>query len=199
MVERSIGAKSNVAIAILLSKRQPHERRFLAHPDRDLDPFKKCSRGFFKKILPRASPCILGRCLDPFTSQKSLRIDVMALGLAVLVVEDEALLTMLLEDLLDELGCKVIATATTLSAGIAEAERDDFDVAIIDVHLKGEPAWPLADRLQEVGKPFVIASGDDRAALLSRYPSTTILSKPYELDSLSQALQAAMNGQSNGA
>jgi len=123
----------------------------------------------------------------------------MALGLAVLVVEDEALLTMLLEDLLDELGCKVIATATTLSAGIAEAERDDFDLAILDVHLRGEPVWPLADRLQELGRPFVIASGDDSKTLLSRYPSATILSKPYELDSLSQALQAAMNGQSNGA
>ena len=113
------------------------------------------------------------------------------LGLCVLVVEDEPLLTMMLEELLDELGCTLAANASTVAHGLAEAKQREFDVAILDVHLRGEPVWPLADWLRDAKRPFVIASGDTRD-LLARYPSATILAKPYELGSLAEALKATM-------
>jgi DNA-binding response OmpR family regulator len=116
-----------------------------------------------------------------------------SLKLSVVIVEDEELLTMLLEDLLDELGCTVVATGTTVSTGAVALESERFDVAILDVNLRGEQVWPLADRLCNAGRPFILASGDDRHVLEKRYPAAAILPKPYELESLSRALQLATN------
>ncbi len=121
-----------------------------------------------------------------------------ALGLTVVIVEDEPLLTMLLEELLDELGCTLVCSATTVADGLAKVDSRDFDIAILDVHLRGEPVWPLADRLREASRPFIIASGDSREALLARYPLATILSKPYELESLSHALRSEMARHTDG-
>lgn len=115
----------------------------------------------------------------------------MRLGLSVVIVEDEPLLTMLLEELLEELGCKIVATASTVATGALELERHIFDIAVLDVHLRGELVWPLADQLRDAGQPFVLASGDEANALQARYPSATILSKPYELDALARALRFA--------
>ena len=113
------------------------------------------------------------------------------LNLAVVVVEDEPLLSMLMEDLLDEIGCTVAATASTVAAGLAAIEHMAFDIAILDVHLGREEVWPITDRLIEKGKAFILASGDDRDMLQERCPAATILAKPYELASLTRALRDA--------
>ena len=59
-----------------------------------------------------------------------------ALGLTVVVVEDEPLLSMLMEDLLDEIGCTVAATAATVAAGLSAVEHLAFNIAILDVHMR---------------------------------------------------------------
>jgi CheY-like chemotaxis protein len=110
-------------------------------------------------------------------------------GLSLLIVEDEPLLVMMLEDFSEELGCKIAAVATNLSEGMAKAESVTFDVAVLDINLKGELVWPLADRLSQAGKPFVVASGGDPRSLQQRYPTAAILAKPYDLDTLQRALQ----------
>lgn len=114
------------------------------------------------------------------------------LGLAVVVVEDEPMLLMLLEDMLDEIGCRLVASAATVGDGLAAVDEREFDIAILDVHLGRDVVWPLADHLVEEGKPFVLASGDDGRLLQDRYPSATILAKPYELDTLTKALSDAV-------
>lgn len=114
-----------------------------------------------------------------------------ALGLTVVVVEDEPLLSMLMEDLLDEIGCTVAATAATVAAGLSAVEHLAFDIAILDVHLGREEVWPITDHLIEKGKAFILASGDDRDMLQKRCPAATILAKPYELASLTRALEDA--------
>ncbi len=68
----------------------------------------------------------------------------------ILVVEDEPLIAMMLEDFLDTLGHRVAGTAESVGEALAEVEKGGFDVAIIDIQLKGgENAWPVADRLAE--------------------------------------------------
>lgn len=114
-----------------------------------------------------------------------------ALGLAVVVVEDEPVLLMLLEDMLDEIGCTLVASASTVAEGLATIAEREFDIAILDVHLGRDVVWPLSDELLERGKPFILASGDDGRLLQDRYPAATILAKPYELDSLTRALEDA--------
>jgi CheY-like chemotaxis protein len=66
----------------------------------------------------------------------------------VLIVEDEALVVMLLEDMLIDAGYVVSGTATAISQAlemVANAAAD-FDVAILDVNLRGQPIFPGAGR-----------------------------------------------------
>ena len=65
----------------------------------------------------------------------------------VLVVEDEMLIGMLLEDMLADLGHEVAAVVPRLKDALAAVERETFDLAILDVHLHGESAFPVADAL----------------------------------------------------
>ena len=109
---------------------------------------------------------------------------------SLLVVEDEPLIAMLLVDLLDELGCTVAAQASSVAEGLERANDTPFDAAILDVNLRGQPVWPLADALQEKGIRFVLATGYDGRQTQRRYPSAAVLAKPYALESLRQALGA---------
>jgi len=113
---------------------------------------------------------------------------------SILIVEDEPLISMMLEDFLDSLGHRVAGTAETLEDALAKADRGDFDVAIVDVQLKdGKNSWPLADRLADAGKPFILATGGHVEPPPERHAAVPVLSKPYTIDSIEPALEAACN------
>src|SRR2546423_3516918 len=83
----------------------------------------------------------------------------MAGGRSILIVEDEPLIAMMLEDFLDSLGHKVSGTCDTVQSALDEVEKGGFDLAILDVNLKGENVWPVAARPRANNVPFVIATG----------------------------------------
>ncbi len=107
-------------------------------------------------------------------------------GLRVLVVEDEALIALLLEDMLIELGAEFVGPFASLSAAVAAAGQDDFDVALIDMNLGAERADDVAAVLSERGIPFALASGEpDPAHSLGQ---TAVLQKPFTFDDIADAL-----------
>ena len=117
---------------------------------------------------------------------------------SVLVVEDEPLVAMLLVDFLEELGCTVAAQASSVAEGLERLNDTAFDLAILDVNLRGQPIWPVANALQEQGRPFVLASGYDGSQAQQRYTHAAILSKPYNLEGLRRAIETARNAQPEG-
>ena len=74
----------------------------------------------------------------------------------ILVVEDEPMIRMLLEDMLSELGYTVAAEAAGIEEALEATKNADFDLAILDADLKGQPALPVADALVTRGTPFVL-------------------------------------------
>ena len=64
----------------------------------------------------------------------------------ILVVEDELMIRMLLEDMLGELGYTVAAEAAHIDEALEAAKNADFDIAILDVNLNGQPISPVAER-----------------------------------------------------
>jgi CheY-like chemotaxis protein len=111
---------------------------------------------------------------------------------SVLIVEDEPLIAMMLEDFLDSLGHRVAATCESVEDALAHVERGEFDVAIIDVQLKdGKTVWPVADRLADSGKPFVLATGGHVEPPPERHAGAPVLSKPYTIDAIDPALASA--------
>jgi len=65
----------------------------------------------------------------------------------------------LMQDMLEEAGCRVAATVGTLDEALELARSRTFDLAFIDLNLRGIPAWPLADLLQTRGIPFAFVTG----------------------------------------
>jgi len=111
-------------------------------------------------------------------------------GLKLFVVEDEALVAMLLENLLDSLGCIVIDVAGSVSQAMRQMDRiaGEADAAILDVNLGTERVYPVADELEARGVPFLFATGYGPSGVGERYPGHTVLSKPYTKHMLVNAL-----------
>src|SRR6187200_2431178 len=86
-------------------------------------------------------------------------------GLRVLVVEDEMMVSMLIEDMLGDLGCTVVGPASRLDEAIALANASELDCAVLDMNLAGQSIFPLADLLRARGAPFAFATGYGDAGL----------------------------------
>ncbi|MFO1081463.1 MAG: response regulator [Reyranellaceae bacterium] len=117
-----------------------------------------------------------------------------AAPLRVLVVEDEVLVAMLIEDMLRELGCEVVALSGTLDDALRRAQADDLDVAVLDVNLNGRQSLPVADALRVRGLPFLFATGYGRKILGVAYDGVPVLQKPFGRDELRGALAKVLPG-----
>ena len=109
-------------------------------------------------------------------------------GLRVLVVEDEAMIAMLAEDMLEMAGCTLACSASTLGEGLAAAQREDFDVAMLDVNLDGENSGPIADALAARGMPFIFTTGYGSDGVPEHHSDRPVCAKPYVLADLHAAL-----------
>ncbi len=114
----------------------------------------------------------------------------------VLVVEDEMMISMLLEDMLGELGYETVGPASRLESALDMARDADVQAAILDVNLHGRPTWPVAEILRERGIPFMFATGYGAEGLAERYRSAPVLSKPFLRDELGRAMSSAIAAQS---
>ena len=111
-------------------------------------------------------------------------------GLRLFLVEDEALVAMLLEDMLADLGCVVVDIAGSVRDALNRLGSDfsRADAAVLDVNLDGEMVFPVADLLAEQGLPFMFVTGFGRDGIGERYPGAPVLAKPYSARSLTHAL-----------
>ncbi len=110
-------------------------------------------------------------------------------SLNLLIVEDEPLIAMMLADMVEVLGHRLVGTAETIKAAHGLIDAGGFNVAILDVHLGASPIWPVADRLAESGVPFVLATGAAPDELPDRHRNVPILLKPYSLNGVEKALE----------
>ena len=112
-------------------------------------------------------------------------------GKRILVVEDELMIRMLLQDMLADLGHTLAGEAGRIEEALALAKNSEFDVAILDVNLNGQPISPVVEVLVERGLPFVFATGYGQRGVPEPYRNTLTLQKPFQVDALAQAIDAA--------
>ncbi len=110
----------------------------------------------------------------------------------ILIVEDEPLIAMMLEDFIESLGHDVRGPCESVTEALAAVSADDFDLAILDVNLKGESVWPVASALRAKGIPFVLASGGHVEAPPAEFANTPMIEKPYTIDRVSPIIDAAL-------
>lgn len=109
-------------------------------------------------------------------------------GCRVLVIEDEYFLADDLEKILRDNGAEVIGPIGEYLEAMSLIDRDGFDVAVMDINLRHESAYPLADELERQGIPFIFATGYSSAVIPERYRHILRWEKPYELDGIVEGL-----------
>jgi CheY-like chemotaxis protein len=117
-------------------------------------------------------------------------------GRRVLVVEDEALVAMLLEDMLGDLGCEVLGPVMRIRDALAMVAQADarIDVAILDVNVAGERSFSVAEALRAKGTPFVMSTGYDEGGIDEPWRGGPILRKPFLSGDLERVLRDALGG-----
>ena len=106
----------------------------------------------------------------------------------VLLVEDEAIIAMLMEDMLADFGCDVVATEGNLDAAVAAARTGAFDLAFLDVNLHGVPVYPVADVLRARKIPFAFVTGYGTTGIGTAHAEAPILQKPFQFRDLAAIL-----------
>jgi CheY-like chemotaxis protein len=123
-------------------------------------------------------------------------VDISALaGRKVLVVEDEPLIAMMIEDMLDDLGCTLVGSAANLQQALSIAEAEAIDVALLDMNLNGISSTPIADRLAARQVPFVFATGYGAEGRTAPHNGAPVLKKPFDQKELALALHAAFKAE----
>ena len=103
-------------------------------------------------------------------------------GRRVLVVEDEALVSIMLADLLAKSGCVVIGPAATAQSALNLIEQESIDCAVLDIKLVDGTSLPVAEALAARGIRFVLATGYTPEAIDRAYNGAPVLQKVFTPD-----------------
>ena len=102
----------------------------------------------------------------------------------IMIVEDEALVALMVEDLLTDLGCEISGSFGAVDEALAflkdaAAPPPALDGAVLDVNIGGTMVFPVAERLRAAGIPFVFATGYG-ALPRKGFEEITVLNKPID-------------------
>lgn len=114
-------------------------------------------------------------------------------GARILVVEDDGMISSLVEEMLLDLGCDAVwcAEGTRQAAAILRAERPD--AVLLDVNLPGEPGYALADTLVAAQIPFVFVTGYGQRGVPEPWADRPVIQKPFKLAALAAVLERVMS------
>jgi CheY-like chemotaxis protein len=112
--------------------------------------------------------------------------------LSVLLVEDEAIIRMMIAGMIEELGHDVVAEAGNITQALQLAKTTDFGIAILDINVGGQRIEPVAELLHNRHVPFVFASGYGAPGLPEKFRDRTVLQKPFLVKQLADAIAVAL-------
>lgn len=110
---------------------------------------------------------------------------------SILIIEDDAIVTMLVEDMLLDMRINVL-TSSTLESALFDIESETFDAAIVDMHLRGESAMAAIERLQTLKVPFLVLSGIDQSSFRMAHPGVMTMAKPFDKAELEDAVRTLL-------
>jgi CheY-like chemotaxis protein len=115
-------------------------------------------------------------------------------GNRVMVVEDEALVAMVVSDAMTELGYQVVGPFSRPPDAIAAVKDGNIAAAILDINLAGTPVYPVAEKLTRRGIPFVFVTGYGIESIDKRFSDIPVLQKPIERETLQRIFADGRGG-----
>jgi CheY-like chemotaxis protein len=113
----------------------------------------------------------------------------------ILVVEDEAMISMLLEDMVLDCGGELVGPVARFDAALELARKAEFAVAVLDLNLNGTLSYPIAEVIRERGIPVIFATGYGADGLLDRFSDCPTLQKPFSQQDFAEAIAGACREQ----
>jgi CheY-like chemotaxis protein len=110
------------------------------------------------------------------------------------VVEDEAVIRMMIVGLVEELGHRVVAEAGTMQDAKVLVETAAFDLALLDVSIAGQSVAPIAEILMRRCLPFLLVSGYEERSLPEPLRKALILRKPFAISKLKETIETTLAG-----
>jgi len=114
-------------------------------------------------------------------------------GRRILVVEDEALVAMLLETMLEDMGFSPVGPVGDIDAALDVLSNDtQLDGALLDVNVAGREVFPVASALKAKGIPFIFSTGYGEGGLPEAWRGHPTIQKPFTEDAVRVALFKAL-------
>jgi DNA-binding response OmpR family regulator len=113
-------------------------------------------------------------------------------GRKVLVVEDDALIAMLIADVLTERGATVDGPIGDPKAALRAADESSCDLALLDVHLGRGSSAEVATRLRARGVPVAFVTGYGRGGVPESFAAAPVLAKPFRDADLVRVVETAL-------
>ena len=110
-------------------------------------------------------------------------------GIRVLIVEDEGLVALMLEDMLQQWDCEVVASVSTVGRAREAIGAGAVDLVLLDLNLFGETTFDFARELGGRGIPYVVSTGYGDRGLPPDFSDQIILAKPFRAEDLRDALE----------
>ena len=107
---------------------------------------------------------------------------------SILVVEDDAMLSLAMEDILRKLGWTNLEFAFDLSSALEITQSTLFSLAFLDVDLNGKPSLPVARQLRQNNVPWFFTTGFGSRFDFEELQDAPIIRKPYSEQDIEQAV-----------
>jgi len=114
-------------------------------------------------------------------------------GLSVFLVEDEALIRMMIVEMLEELGHRVVAEAGNIRTAEPMAQTAAFDLGVLDINVAGFNISPIAEIVAARGLPFIFISGYGPEGRPVKFTDKPVLGKPFLVSDLATMIKSALS------
>lgn len=119
--------------------------------------------------------------------------DRMLEALDVLLVEDSLIIALDAEDIVTRLGAENVTTAATVDGALDAIAHSRPTVAMLDINLGDRNSFAIADRLLELGIPFLFATGyGEQAKLPENHRDRLVVQKPYTIENVARAMDEVL-------
>jgi CheY-like chemotaxis protein len=115
------------------------------------------------------------------------------MGISIFLVEDEALIRMMIVEMLEERGHRVVAEAGSIRDAQPLARNSVFDLAVFDINVAGFNISPVAEIVAARGHPFVFVSGYGPEGLPVSFKDKPVLRKPFLLEHFADMINTAVS------
>ena len=110
------------------------------------------------------------------------------LGKRILVAEDRYLLADDMCRMIAACAGEAVGPAATLPQALELARTERVDAALLDVDLRGEQVFAVADMLKARGVPFMFVTGFERSVLPKAHRQVPYAPKPLSAEALGREL-----------